>query len=483
MMRKAARWPAILLIGFVIVATAPAAFASPPDNDNFVDAAVVSSLPFADSGDLAGMSSEPDEPSHACLPMPAPTVWYLYTAPTSGHIRVDLGGSGIPVSVVAYQSSGGGFGGLTLAGCGGALSPLVLAVAAESTYYLQVGMFTSGPTHMALTISEVPPPPNDNFADATPLAGAPVSATVDLTAATLEPGEPAPGGRPVVASGWYSYTAAADGTLLVRAQPDPGRVLGVYTGSSLSGVTEVASGAGAPPLAFSAEAGRTYYLQVADAVFPPSLSKLANFTIDWAGPVFPGFVSFPSDPSIYDIVQFIDTSFDPAFIGFGPAQWDLGDGTTASGCCPSHRYGADGDYLVTLTATTLDGRTASTSQTVTVRTHDVSVERIQAPNSARANQTKDVSVRVRGGAYPETVRIDLYKSTTGLFDELVATKTLAVPPATGSRSTTFEFSYTFTFQDAEVGKVTFRAVAMILGARDALPADNQAIAPPTEVKR
>jgi hypothetical protein len=140
MMREAARWPAILLIGFVIVGTAPAAFASPPDNDNFVDAAVVSSLPFADSGDLAGMSSEPDEPSHACLPMPAPTVWYVYTAPTSGHIRVDLGGSGIPVSVVAYQSSGGGFGGLTLAGCGGALSPLVLAVAAESTYYLQVGM-------------------------------------------------------------------------------------------------------------------------------------------------------------------------------------------------------------------------------------------------------------------------------------------------------------------------------------------------------
>jgi hypothetical protein len=31
------------------------------------------------------------------------------------------------------------------------------------------------------------------------------------------------------------------------------------------------------------------------------------------------------------------------------------------------------------------------------------------------------------------------------------------------------------------GKVTFRAVASILGARDALLADNQAIGPPTRV--
>lgn len=41
----------------------------------------------------------------------------------------------------------------------------------------------------------------------------------------------------------------------------------------------------------------------------------------------------------------------------------------------------------------------------------------------------------------------------------------------------------FTADDGAVGKVTFRAVATIVDARDALPADNQAIAAPTEVKR
>jgi len=50
-------------------------------------------------------------------------------------------------------------------------------------------------------------------------------------------------------------------------------------------------------------------------------------------------------------------------------------------------------------------------------------------------------------------------------------------------TTEFAFSYTFTADDARVGKVTFKAVANILGARDALPADNEAIAAPTKVSR
>ncbi len=108
-----------------------------------------------------------------------------------------------------------------------------------------------------------------------------------------------------------------------------------------------------------------------------------SFTIDTPGTPTAGFIAVPFDPSTIDTVQFLDMSFDSAFIGFGPAQWDLGDGTTATGCCLNHRYAADGDYTVVLTATTLDGRTATTSQTLSVRTHDGSIERIQAPSTAR----------------------------------------------------------------------------------------------------
>ncbi len=58
-----------------------------------------------------------------------------------------------------------------------------------------------------------------------------------------------------------------------------------------------------------------------------------------------------------------------------------------------------------------------------------------------------------------------------------------VPVRSGNRTTNFAFSYTFTSADAVVGKVTFEAVATIIGARDALPADNTLIAPPTKVTK
>ena len=51
-----------------------------------------------------------------------------------------------------------------------------------------------------------------------------------------------------------------------------------------------------------------------------------------------------------------------------------------------------------------------------------------------------------------------------------------------SKTTTFRFDYTFTSDDAVAGKVTFKAIAVIDGAADALPQDNEMIAPATTVK-
>jgi hypothetical protein len=74
------------------------------------------------------------------------------------------------------------------------------------------------------------------------------------------------------------------------------------------------------------------------------------------------------------------------------------------------------------------------------------------------------------------------KSIPGGF-EPVGTLTLFVPVRETGRAVSFSFSYTFTPDDASIGKVTFKAVATIVGARDALPADNEAIASPTKVNR
>jgi hypothetical protein len=58
-----------------------------------------------------------------------------------------------------------------------------------------------------------------------------------------------------------------------------------------------------------------------------------------------------------------------------------------------------------------------------------------------------------------------------------------VDARSGNRATPFDFSYTFTTEDASVGTVTFKAVATNVGAREALPADNEALASPTKMQR
>jgi hypothetical protein len=104
------------------------------------------------------------------------------------------------------------------------------------------------------------------------------------------------------------------------------------------------------------------------------------------------------------------------------------------------------------------------------------------PKSASAGQTRAITVGINSRRYPETVEVQFFKSVPGGF-LFVGVLTQSVPVRPSNRTTDFNFSYTFTSADAQVGKVTFKAVANVVGARDALPADNEAIAPPTKVTR
>jgi hypothetical protein len=162
------------------------------------------------------------------------------------------------------------------------------------------------------------------------------------------------------------------------------------------------------------------------------------------------------------------------------AYWDFGDGTTSTDWSPYHRYAAEGDYTVSLTVTTQDGRTASTTRTLQVRTHDVAITKFTVPQSAKAGQTRSVSVYVNNTRYPEQVEVQLFKSTPAGW-QWVGTLQQEVPVRPSNRTTIFEFSYTFTAEDAQLGRINFRAVATIVNARDALPTNNEAISLPTKV--
>jgi PKD repeat protein len=247
----------------------------------------------------------------------------------------------------------------------------------------------------------------------------------------------------------------------------------------LAGLSEVGCNVFGGVVTFRAEAGTTYYFLVGGLF---GQGGPVEFRLEVAPPPVASFGFYPSDPSRFDVIQFFDGSFDPGGLGIASQAWHFGDGGSATGCCPTHTYATDGSYVIQLTVTTPDGRSASTSQTLFVRTHDVAIIKFSTPNAASSRQTRQITVGLNSRRYPEIVEVQLLKSVPGGY-QLVGSLTQSVPVRASNRTTDFSFSYTFSDADAQIGKVTFKAVANLLGARDALPADNEAIAPPTKVRR
>lgn len=79
------------------------------------------------------------------------------------------------------------------------------------------------------------------------------------------------------------------------------------------------------------------------------------------------FTVSPREPSTSDTIQLLDCSRDPREVGIAWRAWDFGDGATSVGPAPVHRYAAAGDYEITLTLATFDGRVSRRSSRLRVR--------------------------------------------------------------------------------------------------------------------
>lgn len=345
------------------------------------------------------------------------------------------------------------------------------ATIATSAVVLTVLM--SGVAHAA-------PPDNDAFAGATPLTAVPVTAEAALAEATAEPGEPNPScttstGAP---SAWFTFTAPrTEWITLARTSYDWDTVLAVYTGESLDGLTEVLC-TDYERRVLAVTAGRTYRIQLTNrqpettptrielAVAPTLKTQIARSI---------------HDPSTLDTVTFYQYPSDNLGAEITRVAWDFGDGTTANGPSAQHRYQADGDYVVRVNITAADGRTATATLPVPVRTHDVRVAGFTAPTTGRVGQTTPVEVTVANQRIPEHATVVLYRGDPSGFHEIA--RTTQYVPARPNGAVAFPFNYTFTPEDAAIGKVTFRTVVLLAeGARDIRPIDNEAIAPATTVR-
>jgi hypothetical protein len=115
-------------------------------------------------------------------------------------------------------------------------------------------------------------PANDNFAAAAEVSivnSTYVSASIDNTEATVEPGEPNPTGAAAYRTLWWKYTPLSSGTALIdTVLTARDTEMAVYTGSSVTTLTKLASdadsGAGASSIIsnFPVTGGTTYYIQV-----------------------------------------------------------------------------------------------------------------------------------------------------------------------------------------------------------------------------
>lgn len=460
---------AVLLLALL----APAGALAAPANDDFASATPVTSLPFSDAVDTAGATIEAGEPQFCHFV--ENSVWYAIIPSADATLTAaSTGTSWSQLSV--YRQDGSGLGGLSFMGCENfSFEPVVARVKAGETYYVQGSTLFGSTGQLRIAINEVQPPPNDDFADAKPIGSVPFDDEPLLTAATAEDGEPsacAGAGQKTV---WYAFTPSK--TDSYRVSRSWGFLpLAVYTGHSLASLEQVACASWSSAI-FRAQAGTTYYLQLAAG---DRSSSPVHISVATAPPAVASFFYQPSDPSSLDDVQFYSYSSDEA--GIASWAWGFGDGTTAAAsCCPSHRYRADGDYRAELEITTNDGRTASTGHDIAVRTHDVAITKLSVPKSARVGQTARLSVGVSNTRYAETVQVALLRSVPGGGFEEVGQVTQGVPVRMGGRTTSFTIGYTFGSDDAALGKVSFQAVATLVGARDANPADNAIVALPTTV--
>ncbi len=473
------------LIVTMIVASisAGSALAAPPANDNIADATVLTSFPYSESINTTEATIEPDDPS-TCIGR-YKSIWYTYAPTSDANLEVSATTDWDHyVALTIYRAINGNLEQLSCTAYYQVTTSL--AVTAGETYYFELMVWNAYDFQFdgwdaTLSITQVYRPPNNDFANATVITGLPFSDSVDTNYADTELGEPYSCGWPG-RSIWYSFIPETSGSF--TAESNWGTTLGVFQGSDINNLQTLACASDwyQPRATLWLNSGTIYYFQVYLNIdywwwgynvsfnFYPTPAPQANFSY------------WPGDPCKFDNLQLNNESYDPVAAGIQTCAWDFGDGSNSTDCSPTQTFGVDGDYIVQLTVGTPDGRSASTSQTVQVRTHDIGITRFEVPNSARVGQTKQINVYVKNLYYPETVLVELYKVTAN-GDVWVGSLNQFMPVRPANRAQLFTFAYTFSNEDASVGKVTFKVVTTIINARDAFPTDNELISFATKVSR
>jgi hypothetical protein len=235
-------------------------------NDAFANARVLSS---PSTGSTAGFTKETGEPNHAGN-AGGHSAWWTWTAPAAGTATIDTIGSSFDTLLAVY--TGTSVSALTQVAANddasGVQSRVTFSAAAGVTYRVAVDGYGGASGSVSLNWSQATSgggPANDMFAAASALSG---TATASNAGTTKESGEPNHAGNAGGRSLWWTWVAPATGqTTITLAGSSFDTLLGVYTGSAVTALIQVAANDDAngtlqSQVTFTATAGTTYRVAV-----------------------------------------------------------------------------------------------------------------------------------------------------------------------------------------------------------------------------
>ncbi|NEO55948.1 MAG: S8 family serine peptidase [Okeania sp. SIO3B5] len=218
---------------------------SRPDNDNFLDSGILFGTSDSNSGTNVGATQQSGEPNHAGIEG-GNSVWWSWEAPTSGEVTVNTFDSDFDTLLAAY--TGASVSNLTAIASnddsgGDTQSEIVFDAVGGTTYHFAVDGYLGATGNINLDLSlETISVENDNLSNSISLSGSSTSTTGNNIDATKESGEPSHAGNSGGSSVWWNWTAPSSGTTTIGTNSsDFNTILGIYTGSSVSNLTEVAS--------------------------------------------------------------------------------------------------------------------------------------------------------------------------------------------------------------------------------------------------
>jgi hypothetical protein len=348
----------------LVAMTALPAAAKAPSNDKIGNAKAISSLPFSFREDTSRATTDPKDPADCVFSgqSPAATVWFSFVAPASTYYLFKTDSFDDYSDAVSVYKGSTTSAAISCFVDYGSQAYAEFPAVARSTYYVMVsGLEVGG--RLSVSMEQVAAPPNDSFANATPVSSF-YDTPVDFNQAKTEAQEPVPScydGTPHLVSAWYAVTPKKK--TMVTAVSGYDVQVAAYTGSSLSSLTEIACDAENPydsSVQFKGLAGTTYYIQLEGFTTGPS-------PVDILLGRGPG-VAFTAvkAPGGGNSMEFREDVFDLSS-SVSAVSWDYGDGQTRTGDgYVIHTYASPGKYTVTLHVTLADGRSRSSTRSVTV---------------------------------------------------------------------------------------------------------------------